>query len=382
MKKKPTVAFDCGTSGSKVLAHYARERGFPGDEDRYYLIEPFARELSQARYKSLLELSEDGIGGYNDCLISFFDPYRDQQVFWQLGQSAAQQGGLPVRERKLERCAAKVLAFIGYLVSIEIQPDDIVEINLGVLLPFDEIQDGQLLADLLEQVLSGGGGFHFNGQFLNSVRIASLQVKPEGYGIYKRYASDVTNVLVMGQSDSSWLHFSQGGLSTKKSQTLPETGMHDLVQEVSTGFALTDELRASELISRAGRKLKSKQLLDLTQTRSPAELEQLKGAITAAREQYWLDRSVDFGRLDTSQVDQVHITGGTAQYFSTEINALFRSKGVEPLWCKDLALEFHDRFELTEKTQLLYRMADCYGFYLTLPGVDKFVNRPTEVANV
>lgn len=381
MKQNPTIAFDCGTSGSKVLAHYRREKGFPVDEDRYYLIEPFARELSESSYKSMLELSEDGIGGYDDCLVSFFDPYREAQVYWQLGQSAAQQGALPVRDRKMERCVAKVLAFIGYLVSIEIKPEDTVAIHLGVLLPFDEIQDRHLLARLLENMVSGEGGFHFNGVFLNNVRIASLQVKPEGYGIYKRYASDITNVLVMGQSDSSWLHFSQGGLSTKKSQTLPETGMHDFVQEISTRFALTNELQASELVSRAGRKLRPKELLDLTQTRSSAELEQLQHAITAAREQYWLDRSVQFSRLDTTLVDQVHITGGTAQYFSVEINTLFRSKGVEPQWCKDLALEFYERFGLSKKTQLLYRMADCYGFYLTLPEVEPFVNKSVEVVN-
>jgi hypothetical protein len=382
MKNKPTIAYDCGTSGSKVLTQYTRAKGLPPDEDRFYLIDPFARKLSEPRYKSLLKLSEDGNGGIDDSLISFFDPLCGGQVFWQLGQSAAQQGALPVRDRKLERCAAKVLAFVGYLVSIELKASDVVELNLGVLLPFDEIQDSHLLTELFQQVLSGGGGFHFNGSFLNHVRIASLEIKPEGYGIYKRYASDTTNILVMGQSDSSWLHFTQGGLSTKKSMTLPETGMHDFVQEVSTGFALTNELQASKQISLAGRKLKSKELLDLTQTRTAVELDQLKRAISAAREQYWLDRSVELRRLDVSMVDRIYITGGTAQYFNEEINELFRLKGVMPLWCKDLALEFFERYQLPKKTPLLYRMADCYGLYLSLPGVEPYVSKAVEVVNV
>lgn len=379
--QRATIAFDCGTSGSKVLARYQRPRGFPKEEDRFYLIDPSARKLSESRYKTLLELSKDGIGGYDDCLISFFDPYRSEQVFWQLGQSAAQQGALPVRDRKLERCVAKVLAFVGYLVTIELKASQAVEIDLGVLLPFDEIQDRQLLDELLHQVLGKEGGFFFNGQFLSEVHLSSLGVKPEGYGIYKRYASDVTVVLVMGQSDSSWLHFSQGGLSTKKSQTLPETGMHDFIQEVCSGFALTHELKASELIARAGRKLNDRELLELTHTNSEAELAQLKEAILAAREQYWLDRSGEFNRLDTSLVDQVHVTGGTAQYFAPEIKALFRSKGVETHWCKDLALEFHERYQLKKKTPLLYRMADCYGFYLTLPGVEPLIKKSVEVVH-
>lgn len=382
MKNKPTIAYDCGTSGSKVLTQYTRATGIAPDEDRFYLIDPFARKLSESRYKSLMKLSEDGSGGIDDSLISFFDPLCGEQVFWQLGQSAAQQGSLPVRDRKLERCAAKVLAFIGYLVSIELKMPDLVEVNLGVLLPFDEIQDSHLLIDLLEKVLCDGGGFQFNGSFLNNVRIASLVVKPEGYGIYKRYASDTTNILVMGQSDSSWLHFTQGGLSTKKSMTLPETGMHDFVKEVSTGFALTNELKASQHISQAGRKLKTKELLELTQTRSAAELEQLKSAIVAAREQYWLDRSVELRRLDVSMVDRVYITGGTAQYFTDEINELFRLKGVMPLWCKDLALEFFERYQLRKKTPLLYRMADGYGLYLSLPGVEPYVSKAVEVVHV
>ncbi len=380
MKNNPTIAFDCGTSGSKVMAHYKRTKGFPADEDRYYLVSPFARELSHARYESLLEEAKDGIGGYDDCLVSFVDPYREQQVYWQMGQSAGSQGLLPVRDRKLQKCVAKVLAFIGYLVSIELKSDETVDLDLGVLLPFDEIQDRQLLAELLRRVVSEG--FNFNGVALDNIHFSSLSVKPEGFGLYRRYASDVTNVLVMGQSDSSWLHFTPGGLSARKSLTLPETGMHDFIREVSTGFALTDELRASELISRAGHQLRNKHLLGLTQTRSDAELGQLKRAITDARQQYWLSRSSEFERLDTSFVDCVHITGGTAQYFADEISALFRAKGIKPMWCKDLALEFYERYKLPSRTPLLYRMADCYGFYLTLPGVEQFVRKAVEVSHV
>ncbi|MGF1602428.1 MAG: hypothetical protein ACFCU8_10490 [Thermosynechococcaceae cyanobacterium] len=382
MKKKPTIAFDCGTSGSKVFASYARAKGFPVDEDRFYLIAPFARELSQARYQTLLEVAEDGIGGYDDCLISFFDPVKEEQVYWQLGQSAAQQGDLPVRDRKMERCVAKLLAFIGYLVNIEIKSEELVEIHLGVLLPFDEIQDRQILAGLIQKVLAKDSGFHFNGNPLSNVRLASLSVKPEGYGIYERYASDVTNILVVGHSDSSWLHFTPGGLSGKQSQTLPETGMHDFIQEVKTGFAITNELQASELINKAGRNLSEKPLLKLTQTRGGAELKQLKDAISAAREQYWLDRSVNFQRLDTSMVDRVHITGGTAQYFADEISALFRAKGVKPMWCKDLMVEFLERYQLKKNTALHCRMVDCYGFYLSLPGVEPFVTKTVETKTV
>lgn len=285
-----SVAFDAGTSGSKVIATYTSGE-YPFDRvENYFLVDPSVRPLTQQTYQDMLDGIVDGGGGLGSSLVSYIDPNSGQRVYWELGETAARPGLLSVRDRKFEKLLAKVLGFVGYLVQVEMQATELVKLNLGVLLPFDEIEDRRILAQWLRQILGtseDGVGFVFNGMAITNVCLEAIDCKPEGYGIYKSYAGDRVSVLVIGHSDSSWLYFNQGALNKKLSCTLPETGMHDFIGGLS--FPITDELRAAQLLSQTGASFKPNLLAELTQTRSEAELAYLQQAIQSAKAQYWTD---------------------------------------------------------------------------------------------
>lgn len=377
-----SVAFNAGTSGSKVIASYPSSEYPFNLIENYFLVDPSVRPLTQETYKDLLDYAADGIGlGSN--LISYIDPSRGERVYWEVGETAIRPGLLGVRDRKFEKLLAKLLGFLGYLVQVEIQTDDVLQLKLGVLLPFDEIEDRRLLAQWLRQILGGveddrPPGFEFNGSAIANIRLESIDCKPEGYGIYKASPGDRVAVLIVGHSDSSWLYFNNGMLSARLSRTLPETGMHDFIQ--SLNFPITYELRAAQLLSQAGTNLKPSILMELTQTKSDIEIEHLQQAIKEAKAQYWVDRQAQFSSLNTSGISRVPVSGGAANYFSTELNGLFKALfGIRLHWCKSLMLEFFERFGIERKSDLLHRFADCYGYYRTLPGVERYEVKTVEV---
>ncbi|WP_250126316.1 hypothetical protein [Chroococcidiopsis sp. CCMEE 29] len=377
-----TVAFDAGTSGTKVIANYQASE-YPFDQtQKYFLVDPSVRPLTQQTYQNLLDYAADGVGlGSN--LVSYLDPKSGNRVYWEVGETASRPGLLAVRDRKFEKLLAKVLSFLGYLVHCEMQATELLKFRLGVLLPFDEIEDRRLLAQWLRQVLGAPEdesppGFEFNGVAIANIRLETIECKPEGYGIYKAYPGERVAVLIIGHSDSSWLYFNNGMLNAKLSQTLPETGMHDFLQTLS--FPITYELRAAQLLTQAGTALKSSILAELTQTKSDAEVQHLQQAIREAKAQYWVDRRSQFSSLNVPDARLVTVSGGAANYFSSELNQLFKELfGVHLHWCKSLMLEFFERFGIERKSDLLHRFADCYGYYRTLPGVEPYQVKPVEV---
>ncbi len=372
---KATVAFDAGTSGSKVIASYQLgEYPFKQKED-YFVIQPWARELTKETYESMLEYAYGGIG-LESSLVSYLEPSSQKKVYWEVGESASRPGTLVVRERKFEKLLAKVLAFLGYLVKTQMQTEELVQLRLGILLPMDEFQDRRLLANWLRAIMVEGKeggeekeGFEVNGIKLTNIQLGSIDCKPEGFGIYKEYPSSQAGVLVIGHSDSSWLLFNNGLLNSKLSQTLPETGMHDFLRTVNLKFPITEELKAAEVIGKAGSNLNPKVLAELTQTKTEEEISWLISAIKDAKVQYWQEKRKSFSNLDIGGVGSISVSGGTANHFTEELNQLFKEMfGSKLNWCKSLMKEFSQRFNLKRTSKLGSRFADDYGYYKTLPG--------------
>ncbi len=92
-----------------------------------------------------------------------------------------------------------------------------------------------------------------------------------------------------------------------------------------------------------------------------------------ANAQYWIDRRARLSSLYVSGVKRVPVSGGAANYFSSELDALFKELfGIRLHWCKSLMLEFFERFRIERKSDLLHRFADCYSYYRTLPGISEY----------
>ena len=359
-----TVAFDAGTSSSKVIASYPSGE-CPFNDESSFLIEPSVRQLTETTYHELLEYVEGGIG-LDSSLVSYLNPINGERVYWEVGESASRPGLLFVNERKFETLLVKVLAFLGYLVDSSVKTQTQVQLNLGILLPLDEIEDRALLASWLRKIIEGQG-FSINGCLIDNLCVNKLKLncKPEGYGIHKSFPSNRTGVLVMGHSDLSWLFFKQGRFSTHNSHVFPGSGMHNFIKSLK--FPVSYELSTAELIAKAGANLDPKFLVELTQTKSDDEIAHLTKAIKLARPQYWRDRQKEFEFLDIKITDQVCVAGGAANYFSAELTELFKEKyGIKLNWCKSLAKEFRQRFALKAGDTSIPLFLDCYGYFKTI----------------
>lgn len=362
-----TGGVDVGTSGSKSC-FFGESPEYPFKPiEKFFLVSPYVRELTQATYHDALEYQSDSQGSLDSSLVSFINPDSGERVFWELGETAARPGFLQVESRKFEFCLAKVLGLLGYLIQQHLNTSDPINLNLGVLLPLNELEDRHLLAQWIRQTIND---FEFNGVVIRNIQLATFDCKPEGYGLFRAYSAE--RVLLVGHRDSTWLCFNSGKLNTKLSRTLPETGMHDFIRSIR--FPISNELQAARVLSLAGRKLKQRPLMELTQTRSQAEFEQLQQAIRQAHTQYWVDRRSQFTTLAMGDCQTIPVSGGTAHYFSEELNQLFAKEfKVQLHWCKDLHNEFRRRFNLGEgNDELLYRFADPYAYARSLPSVKRY----------
>ncbi|MDJ0575414.1 MAG: hypothetical protein QNJ65_09655 [Xenococcaceae cyanobacterium MO_234.B1] len=359
-----TVAFDAGTSRSKVIASYPSGECVFNDEN-YFLIKPSVRQLTEQTYCDSLEYVEGGIG-LSSSLVSYINPASGESVYWEVGEGASRLGLLSVQERKFETALVKVLAFLGYLVSNSVGLTEQVGLTLGILLPLDELEDRALLGKWLRAIITQG--FSVNGYLINNITVDKIHCKPEGYGIFKSYPQDKAGVLIMGHSDLSWLYFDQGLFSSKLSRTFPGEGMHSFLGCIK--FPIQDELSTAELIAKAGANLNPKVLVKLTQTKSQDEIAYLTKAIKSALPQYWSERKKELKSLDIKNADIVSVAGGAAHYFAIELNQLFKALyGIRLNWCKPMISEFRKRFALKASDKSSPLFLDCFGYYKSLVGL-------------
>lgn len=362
MSKEITIAFDGGTSSSKVVASYPSTSNVFND-DKFFLINSGVRQLTKKNHDYLLNCLEGDIG-LNASLVSFIDPKSSSLVYWEVGESVSRQGLLTVEERKFEALIVKLLAFTGYLINLSSNHQSSISLNLGVLLPLDEIEDRRTLAKWLREIINQNG-FTVNGKSFNKVQLDKINVKPEGFGLYKTSAGESIGVLMMGHSDCSWLYFSNGFFSPQFSRTLPGTGMHGLIENLR--FPVQNELTVAKTIAEAGKECDRKVLIELTQTKSEDEYSQLIEAISVARSQYWQDRQRDWQFLNIESVDSLVVGGGAAYYFATELKDVFKENyGLKISWGKQLKKDFCDRFGVKSSDKVANLFIDCYGYFQTI----------------
>ncbi len=376
-----TIAFDAGTSGSKIIANYPAAGGCVFNDENYFLVESAVRELTEETYHKDLEDIDEGIG-LSPSLVAYIEPATKEWVYWQVGGAARKPGELSVNERKFAALVVKVLAFLGYLVNTCAPTSERVGLSLGVLLPLDEIEDRELLGNRLRAII--GSGFSVNGYVIKNVVVERIYCKAEGYGIYKSYPHPRAGILMVGHSDLSWLYFRQGALVVSKSRTFPSSGMHSFLKGLD--FPIQYELETAERIAKAGAELEPKVLIGLTQTKREDEIAHLIKAIRSARPQYWKDRTKELESLDINLAGEICAAGGAANYFAKELSQLFKEKFGQKLnWCKSLRGEFVKHFEIKSADKSIIPLfLDCYGYYKTLaaPKIKLVANSGVKVLEV
>lgn len=347
MKARLIVALDLGASLTKGTYGYSIDGGIYREGVKTSC--PVVRQLVQSKYKSTLDQADD-----NSSLVAFADSY------WLVGEAARGPTlTLSATQSKRKTAIAKSLAFVGQLVSeLNAQGVDEVYLTFGLLLPLDEIGDRQELEQQLQAAL---WKFEYNGVTVKTVLSEKVHISPEGYGIAQAVDTDTAGVIIFGHRDVTWIHVEKHSIVEGRSKTLAGWGMHRLIQEAE--YTFKDELRAAAAIFTAGASLKDKPLLSLA---TEAELLRLKSALANAREQLWLELTERLMDYCLGEVEKVWISGGNAYYWKSDVLGWLGSRLDSG---KTLLTQISQRFPELKGSPLLYRCADVYAFWRTLPGI-------------
>jgi len=346
LRARLIIALDLGVSLTKGVYGYAIDGGIRREGVKTSC--PVVRQLIQSKYKSILDQADD-----NSSFVAFADSC------WLVGEAARRPTlTISATQSKRKTAIAKSLAFVGQLVSeLNSQGVDEVYLTFGLLLPLDECGDRQELAQQLQAAL---WKFEYNGVTIKTVLSEKVQISPEGYGIATAVDTETAGVIIFGHRDVTWVHVEKRSVIEGRSKTLAGWGMHRLIHEAE--YTFKDELRAAGAIFTAGGALKDSPLLTLA---TSAELPRLKAALADAREQVWLELTEKLMDYSLGEVEKISVTGGNAYYWKSEILCWLGAKLHKG---RALLIEIEQQFPELKGSLLLYRCADVYAFWRTLPG--------------
>ncbi|ACB01036.1 MULTISPECIES: ParM/StbA family protein [Cyanophyceae] len=166
-----------------------------------------------------------------------------------IGAIAKKFQGSELRNHEL-KCDKALYKILGILAHLQLQMTQVVPIDLGILLPFDEY----LTKDLLERrLLAAQDSIQFCGQAL-SLHFNEIRIFPEGAGLLlcglpKTLSKKCSRIsaLIIGHRNVSWLA-THNGSPLPEASTTNNLGFRWLVQEVSKLTGHTDELSLAELL--------------------------------------------------------------------------------------------------------------------------------------
>ncbi|MGB8699069.1 MAG: hypothetical protein WCD18_06610 [Thermosynechococcaceae cyanobacterium] len=302
------------------------------------------------------------------ALRHYVDDSTSQLAFdgehWTVGLNARHEATLiSATAPKVQHAIAKSLAIVGRIVGsmAPISALKGAQLEVGVLLPLDEMRDAQELSERLGEFLHG---FGFNGRQIEGLVVRQIHVSPEGYGICRCAARFPSGVLMFGHRDISWVHLEQdkttgsASVAIADSRTFSGWGMCRLLREMSYG--VKDELRTAAAIFAAGDDLKDKHLLKVA---DPEDLVRIKREIKEARNLVWQQLWDELAHTTARSVEKIYGAGGNAYYWRSHLK---QKLGSRVSLCGSLLNQMQEQFSELAKSPLLYRCGDCYGFWQSL----------------
>ncbi|HEY9828200.1 MAG TPA: hypothetical protein V6D19_22405, partial [Stenomitos sp.] len=109
-----------------------------------------------------------------------------------------------------------------------------------------------------------------------------------------------------------------------------------------------------------GDDLQDKQLLKVVM---PEDLARVKSEIPEARSLVWSQLWDELRESTIHNAEQVFAAGGNAIFWRSELK---KALGSRLSMAGELMKEMQTRFPKLERSPLLYRLADCYGFFKSL----------------
>jgi hypothetical protein len=284
-----------------------------------------------------------------------------------------------LREVKAERGVIRTVAMVGAIAARERLPESF-RVRLGVLLPYGEINDREVFGKKVGEALKE---FGFKGRDYR-VELTRLSCLPEGSGVLLRGKTvgkplETCELLILsiGYRNASYLLYRSGKVVEGDTT---ELGFHDLLKNI---VSMTSGLKVEELLPLV-LKYKKYKRQNLT-NREFIEMEEetflkiikksedlgaarrkLIRAIRVADEGYWLTLSDWLTTRRFPKVDEVILTGGTANYLRFELENYFKRE--RKSWGDNIEKIVRNRLvsdnEYLEKYR--YRLTDNCGFFFYL----------------
>jgi hypothetical protein len=283
-----------------------------------------------------------------------------------IGALARDRFRAPLRldERKYEYAIYKTLGVVGYLIEF-LELPGCVELDLGLLLPFSEYEDRELIEKSLRRNLET---FEFCGR-KHQVKLETFRCRPEGFGMFVKginikqpKANFRIGSLILGHRNASWLQVDHGQINFEASET-NNLGFSLLVNEVQKLTSILNELKLTEAIFKAGWDINESELEGLIQAHDQSnaaeERVRLKRAVITSRDQYWLQIKL-WAQRKAANVDFVVVSGGVSPYLRARLQELLGKKVV---FGDHLSKEVGERYAL--KKPQAARFMDCYGLFCT-----------------
>lgn len=347
---------DSGTSLSKNI--YRLRDGVA----RLHLMEP---EVAALRSESLDDYLASQLGRpdpTNEAWVRFGDKlyavgFLARKVF---------QASTALQGHKYERAIPKVLAAVGTIAIAHHLPE---QLSLAVisLLPYKEWENRELFERRLREALHE---FEACGRRF-SVELERFLCRPEGSGlIWSRsrqqgaaFRQKKVAALMLGYRDASLALVDRGVTS---GTTVP-LGMAWLLQRVRQRTAGQELESLAIAIHRAGVKIRPEKFTGLTLSEDPEnqseESAQIAEAVRLARQEYWDAIARWLRESVPSDLDEVVVGGGTADYLKSELKSHF---GRVPMsWAAEVEEDVQRAFNLSDRN-LCLRLADSYGAFRCL----------------
>lgn len=312
------LAIDFGGSGTKGIA------SIWGGEVQVINMEP---EVAEVRLESLSDSVKLGsTDPENVAWVGVGDEYR-AVGFLAATKYRATRKLVP---KKYIDAVYKVLAAV-WVMQQRLGLGKTFKVAIAMLLPPGEMQDTSLLLPMLKSAL---GNFQTPTGNLQ-VNLVDAACYPEGAGVYMMYSKAQLDLvkqktialLMVGYRNASVLVSRRGAVEQGKTSALGMAAMIEKVTERTSGYS--SELLLKAVVA-AGLEPKPNhfwRLVDRTtsSTGQQVEIERLIQAITLARTEYLMALRAWLGEVlpSRSELDELVICGGTADYLKGELELVF-----------------------------------------------------------
>lgn len=285
------------------------------------------------------------------------------------------------KKPKYEDAVAKIMGAIAKIAVLHEISLKKIEVNLSLLLPFEEKEDKNLLMEILKEDLKS---YHFCGQAVK-VKLKSIKINSEGTGLLFLRAKEKgvhwigdrnLAVIMLGHRNVSVVSLEKGTIANAKS---PLLGFENLIdqtlsslsgvesQKLVSAFWETVNMTEEKRFQKYPKWSKYEPIQKLATAHSPSlrnsEIEKIEDALDFSLQQYEKKLKMLFEDVLSLDLDEVIVGGGNRtlmhgflkEYFGNSTVIISATKTIRKIR-EELGMESYEHLKFAE------RFLDIYGY--------------------